>query len=55
MTDTTVSRLGQINGAGDTDALFLKLFGGEVLVEFERATAFKGRHFVRPISNGKSA
>lgn len=55
MTDTTVSRLGQLNAAGDADALFLKLFGGEVLTEFERATVFKGRHFVRPIANGKSA
>lgn len=55
MTNTTVSRLGQINAAGAADALFLKLFGGEVLVEFERSTVFKDRHFVRQIANGKSA
>ncbi|MCL8384155.1 major capsid protein [Xanthobacter aminoxidans] len=55
MTNTTVSRLGQINGAGDVQALFLKLFSGEVLTEFERINIFKGLHFVRQISNGKSA
>lgn len=55
MTNTTVSRLGQINTAGAVDALFLKLFAGEVLTEFERKLVFKERHFVRPIQNGKSA
>lgn len=55
MTNTTVSRLGQSNGSGDADALFLKLFAGEVIVEFDRATVFKDRHTVRQIANGKSA
>lgn len=55
MTNSTVSRLGQINAGGAADALFLKIFGGEVLVEFERNTVFKDRHFVRQITNGKSA
>lgn len=55
MTNSTVSRLGQINTAGADDALFLKQFGGEILTEFEEATAFKTRHFVRQIKNGKSA
>lgn len=55
MTNSTVSRLGQINQANDTDALFLKLFGGEVMVAFERAVVFKDWNFVRQISNGKSA
>ena len=53
--ETIVSRLGQINGAGDTSALFLKIFSGEVLTEFERTTIFKALHFVRQIANGKSA
>ncbi len=52
---TTVSRLGQINGAGDVQALFLKIFAGEVLTEFERTNIFKPLHFVRQIANGKSA
>ncbi len=55
MTNTTVSRLGQVNGAGDTSALFLKVFGGEVLTEFERTNVFKGLTYVRQIQNGKSA
>lgn len=55
MTDTTVSRIGQINGAGDAQALFLKVFSGEVLTEFGRVNVFGDKHYVRSISNGKSA
>lgn len=55
MTDSTVSRLGQVNATGSADALWLKQFGGEILTEFEQATVFKNRHFVRQIKNGKSA
>lgn len=55
MADATVSRLGQANGSGDATALFLKVFGGEVLSAFDRSTAFKNRHMVRVIANGKSA
>jgi len=55
MTNSTVSRVGQVNTSGATDALFLKQFGGEILTEFERSTVFKTRHFVRQIRNGKTA
>lgn len=55
MTNSTVSRLGQVNGAGDADALFLKVFAGEILSEFERLNVFKGLTYVRQITNGKSA
>lgn len=55
MTASIVSRVGKVNAAGADDALFLKLFGGEILTEFENATKFKGRHFVRQIRNGKTA
>ncbi len=55
MTNSLVSRLGQANATGADDALFLKQFGGEILAEFEESTAFKTRHFVRQIKNGKSA
>jgi hypothetical protein len=51
----TVSRSGQINAAGDDKALFLKVFGGEVLTAFRQKTAFAERHRVRQISSGKSA
>lgn len=55
MTNSVVSRVGQVNLAGADDALFLKQFGGEVLTEFEIATVFKSRHFIRQIRNGKTA
>lgn len=42
------------NGA-DTLALFLKVFGGEVLTAFARTSVTTSRHIVRSISSGKSA
>ena len=53
--DTTSSRLGQINAAGDANALFLKVFSGEILTTFEEMNVMKELHTVRTISNGKSA
>lgn len=53
--DTTPSRVGQINSAGDADALFLKKFAGEILTTFEENNVFKGLHTIRTIENGKSA
>lgn len=55
MADAIVSRLGQINGSGDADALFLKVFAGEVLTSFEKTNVMLDKHQVRTISNGKSA
>lgn len=55
MADATVTRLGQINGAGDTDALFLKVFSGEVLVAFHEEHKTMDKHMVREIQSGKSA
>ena len=55
MADTTASRLGQINASGDVDALFLKVFSGEILTTFEEMNVMKGLHTIRTISNGKSA
>lgn len=55
MANATPTRLGQVNAAGDVDALFLKVFAGEVLTAFDRESAFRPRHLVRVISNGKSA
>lgn len=49
------SRVGQINSAGDVDALFLKVFSGEILTTFEEANVMKDLHTVRTISNGKTA
>ena len=55
MADATPSRLGQTNGTGSTEDLFLKVFSGEVLTSFAQATVTMGRHMVRTISSGKSA
>jgi hypothetical protein len=37
------------------NALFLKVFSGEILTAFEDANIMKGLHTIRTISNGKSA
>jgi len=55
MTNYTAVRPGQVNGAGDANALFLQKFGGEVLVAFADSNVMNGRHVVRTISEGKSA
>lgn len=55
MANASVNQLGQINGAGNSDALFLKQFSGEVLTSFEQATVCADKHMVRTIANGKSA
>lgn len=55
MSNANVSRLGQINEAGATDALFLKLFAGEVITQFEEKNVMADKHQTRGISNGKSA
>jgi hypothetical protein len=47
--------LGQVNASGAVDALFLKVFSGEILTTFEEFNVMKDLHTVRTISNGKSA
>lgn len=51
----TPSPPGQVNGAGATDALFLKVFGGEVLSAFRDNNVMSSRSMSRTISAGKSA
>ena len=58
--DFNASRLGLINNAGGgtwagDNAMFLQVFGGEVLTAFKKATIFESLHTVRTISSGKSA
>jgi len=55
MANNTVSRLGQANEAGATDALFLKVFSGEVLSSFNADTVMADKTRVRNITSGKSA
>jgi hypothetical protein len=53
--NTTPSRLGQINVAGDPLALFLKVYAGEVLTSFDNDCVMKPLVRTRTISAGKSA
>lgn len=53
--NTSPSRLGQVNAAGDANALFLKVFSGEILTTFEEQNVMKELHMVRTIQSGKSA
>lgn len=55
MADANPSRLGQIEAAGDDDALFLKEFTGEVLTAYTTAVKTDGRHVQRSLNSGKSA
>lgn len=55
MADATPSRVGQINATGAVDALFLDVFGGEVLTAFETAVVLKDKHTIRAIQHGRSA
>lgn len=55
MSNATPSRLGQANLSGATDALFLKVFSGEVMSTFNSKTVMKEKTRIRNISAGKSA
>jgi hypothetical protein len=55
MSNATVTRIGQINAAGAVDALFLKVFAGEVLTAFEEKNVALNYTTVKSISSGKSA
>jgi len=52
---STPSRIGQVNLAGDADALFLKVFSGEIISSFEEANLMLPMTKVRTISSGKVA
>ena len=55
MANASPVSVGLVNQAGTEDALFLKVFAGEVLTTFERASVTAGAETVRSISSGKSA
>ena len=55
MANATPVSVGLVNKAGTEDALFLKVFAGEVLTSFDRASKTGGQEMVRSISSGKSA
>lgn len=53
--DTTVSRLGQVDLAGDALAIFLKKFSGEVLTTFDESNIMGDKAITKTIESGKSA
>lgn len=55
MADAIIAKQGQIKGAGDELAMFLKVFGGEVLTAFTRQSKVVENHMIKTIENGKSA
>ena len=60
MANATASRLGVVNGATPSNfatenALFLKVFAGEVLTAFDENNVMKDLHTSRTIQSGKSA
>lgn len=55
MAASTPSRVGQIQGAGAVDALWLKVFAGEILEAFDTMVKTLDKHRVRTIESGKSA
>lgn len=55
MANSNPSRVGQDKLAGADDALFLDIYGGEVLAAFEAAVKFKDKVRSRTITEGRSA
>jgi hypothetical protein len=51
----TMTRTGQANSAGDSSALFLKVYAGEVLTAFEQSSVTMDKHVIRSINSGISA
>jgi hypothetical protein len=54
MANSNVNNLGQINNTGDNEALFLKLFSGEVYGAFIQKTIMLDKQVVKTISGGSS-
>lgn len=55
MSNGAPSRLGQALGTGDTEALWLKVFGGEILTAYDTMKKLKPTVRVRTITSGKSS
>lgn len=55
MTAATPLRIGENNGGGVTDELFLQVYGGEVLTAFEELNVMQSLQMIRNITSGKSA
>jgi len=55
MANASPVSVGLVNATGTEDALFLKVFAGEVITSFDRASKTAGADMVRSIASGKSA
>lgn len=55
MSNAAPIRIGQVNGGGAVDALFLKVFAGLVMTTFQTKNVAIARHMVRTIEFGKQA
>ena len=55
MANAAPASIGRVNASGSEDALFLKVFAGEVITSFNRASVTEGSAMVRSIASGKSA
>ena len=55
MPNVTVAEPGKVQGGTDSLEMYLKVFAGETITAFERASVTNGRHILRTISSGKSA
>ena len=53
--DQSINRLGAINATGDARALFLKVFSGEIISQYESKCVMKDLVRTRSIATGKSA
>ena len=51
---TTLTQMGQANGAGDKRGLYLKLFSGEMFKGFQRNTIARDLIMKRTLTNGRS-
>ena len=55
MSAATPLRIGENNLGGDSDELFLKVYGGEVLTAFDEVNVMEMLQVIRNIQSGKSA
>lgn len=55
MANSNPSRFGSVNQTGDTRALWLKMFAGEVFTAWAENNVTLDKHYVRSIPSGKSA
>lgn len=55
MANASVVYGGAINGGSDKRELYLKLFSGEVISQFEEKTVVLDKHTIHTITNGKSS